>query len=70
MLDVGETDWEPEVGFVPVHPLDAVQEVVSVEDQFNVDDCPDVIDVGLADKDTVGSWVPDGVVVMADAVLE
>ena len=50
-------DCEPEIDLVPVHPLvpDALQEVALVEDQVRVEDCPEVIEVGLAVRETVGT---------------
>ena len=32
-----------------------VQEVASAEDQVRVEDCPAVIDLGLADRDALGA---------------
>ncbi len=60
---VGETDWVPEVAFVPVQPPEAVQLVALVDDQVSVDDCPDVTEVGEAVRETVGAGVVGGGVV-------
>ena len=38
VVAVGETDCDPDVASVPVHPPDAVHEVAFVEDQERVDD--------------------------------
>ncbi len=57
VLVVGETDWVPEVAFVPVQPPEAVQLVALVDDQVSVDDCPDVTEVGEAVRETVGAGV-------------
>ena len=50
----GVTVCEPESAFDPVHAPEAVHEDAFVDDQFNVEDCPCVIDVGDALKVTVG----------------
>ena len=42
------------MALVPVHPPDAVQEVAFVLDQVRVEDWPEVIDVGEAERETVG----------------
>ena len=55
MVTVGETDCVPDIAFVPVHPADAVQEVAFVELHVKVEAEPEVIDVGLAEMETVGA---------------
>jgi hypothetical protein len=57
-VEVGETDWLPEVVFDPLQAPDAVHEVALVEDQVRVDELPDVMDVGLAEMETVVAGVP------------
>ena len=52
---MGETDCVPETALVPVHPPLAVQDVAFVDDQERVDDWPEVIDAGLAARETVGA---------------
>ena len=47
-------DWEPESALLPDQEPEAVQAVVFVELQVKVDDPPEDIEVGLADKFTVG----------------
>ena len=47
-------DWEPEVDLVPDHPPEAVQEVALAEDHERVEAVPEVIEVGLAVRETVG----------------
>ena len=54
VLDVGETLCDPEVDFVPDHPPDAVQDVALLELHESVEDCPDVMDVGFAERVRVG----------------
>jgi hypothetical protein len=49
------SDCEPLVVFVPVQPPKAVQEVAFVEDQVSVELPPEVTDVGLAERVTVGA---------------
>jgi hypothetical protein len=44
----------PLVGSLPVHPLDAVQDVVFVEDQVSVDVLPLATVEGFADMVTTG----------------
>ena len=51
----------PLVGFVPLHPPEAVHEVALVEDQVTVELPPDVMLVGFAEIVTVGSGVGVGV---------
>ena len=46
----GVTFSFPEVLFAPLHPFDAVQEEVFVEDHVSADDAPSVIVVGFAVK--------------------
>ena len=50
-------DWEPLNGLVPDQEPEAVQEVVFVELQVKVDDPPEEIEVGLAERLTVGGGV-------------
>ena len=47
-------DWEPESGFAPDQEPEAVQAVVFVELQVKVDDPPEDIEAGLAERLTVG----------------
>ena len=51
---VGETDKFPDVALVPDQPPEAVQLVTLLDDQERVVDCPDVIDDGDAEIETVG----------------
>ena len=55
----GPTVSEPEVAFVPVQPPDAVHEVASVEDQFNVTDELVTTEAALAVSVTVGAAADD-----------
>lgn len=48
-------DWVPEVALAPDQAPEAVHEVALVEDQVNVEDCPETMVVGLAASDTVGT---------------
>ena len=66
MVTVGETDWVPKVALAPVQPLEAVQEVASVEDQVRVEDWTFVIKTGEAEMVTVGAGVPEPTVTVAD----
>jgi hypothetical protein len=50
----GAVAWEPAVASVPLHPLDAVQLVESVELQVNVEVVPAATNVGLAARVAVG----------------
>jgi hypothetical protein len=50
----GDATRVPLVGFVPVHPPEAVHEVALVEDQVTVEILPDVTLAGLAEIVTVG----------------
>ena len=59
-------DSLPEVGLVPDQPPEAVQELVSVEDQAIIEDPPFATDVGFATSDTVG--VGGNTVTVADAL--
>ena len=52
---VGDAARVPLVGFVPLHPPEAVHEVALVEDQVTVEILPDVMLVGFAEIATVGS---------------
>ena len=54
-MTVGVTTWEPEVDFEPVQDPPAEHDDVLVEDQERVDDPPEVIDVGEANKERVGA---------------
>ena len=54
-------DALPEVGRVPDHAPEAVQDVALVEDQVSVDDPPLATDVGFAVIDTVGTGGGGGV---------
>jgi hypothetical protein len=65
VVTVGETTVEPEVP-VPVKFVN-VHEVALVEDHVTVDDWPDVIEVGFAVTETVGSGVALWVVALAAA---
>jgi hypothetical protein len=56
VVAVGLTDLVPDVPTAPI-PLSIVTEVAFVLDQVNVDDCPEVMVVGLADSVTVGAPV-------------
>ena len=61
MVDVGETDWLPEVAVDDVQPLGeaAVHEVAFVLDQVNLDELPAVIEAGDTDNVTVGAGTVD-----------
>jgi len=63
VLAVGDTDCEPDIAFVPLHPPDAVHDEALVELHESVEDCPDVIDVGLAESERVGADDGGGVYV-------
>ena len=52
---VGETASVPLVAALPVQPPEAVHEVALVLDQARVELLPEVIEVGLAFKVTVGA---------------
>ena len=52
---VGDTASVPLVALVPVQPPPAVQEVALDEDQVTVEILPELMLVGLAEIDTVGS---------------
>ena len=45
----------PLVATAPLQPLDAVQAVALVEDQASVVEPPEITEVGLAEKETVGT---------------
>jgi hypothetical protein len=45
---------EPEIGFVPDHPPEAVHVLALVEFHTRTEEVPAVMEVGLADKVTVG----------------
>lgn len=55
MVAVGETEVLPLVALLPLHPPEAVHEVVFALDQESVEDWPDVIELGLAEIETVGA---------------
>ena len=60
VLTVGETDCEPESGWVPVHCpdvgyADAIQVVAFVVDHVSVEDWPEETDVGEVFSETVGA---------------
>ncbi len=57
---VGETDWVPEVAFVPVQPPEAVQLVALVELQVRVLEFPEVMLEGEAERVTTGAGVGAG----------
>ena len=48
-------DCDPEVDLVPDQAPEAVQEVTLVEDHVRVEAVPDVIEVGLAVREMVGT---------------
>ena len=54
-MTVGVTTWEPEVDFEPVQAPPAEHDVALVDDQVRVEDPPEVIDVGEANKERVGA---------------
>ena len=54
-VEVGATDWMPDVARVPDHAPNAVQVDALLDDQFRLDDCPTVIDCGDAEIETVGA---------------
>jgi hypothetical protein len=49
---------EPLVTSLPLHPPEAAQEVAFVVDQFNVELLPLMIELGFAERATVGGGVP------------
>ena len=51
----GATGTLPLVALLAVHPLVAAQDVAPELDQLIVEDCPAVMEVGLAAIDTVGT---------------
>ena len=55
MFELGETDWLPEVLFVPDQPPEALQDEAFVELHESVLDSPLWIDVGDAESETVGA---------------
>jgi hypothetical protein len=57
-VDVGFTDNVPEVDLVPLHAPDDVHDVALVDDQVRVEEEPDVMDEGLAERVTVGVGLP------------
>ncbi len=54
VLVVGETDCVPLTAFVPDHPPEAVQVVALVLVHESVEEEPEVIEVGAAERETVG----------------
>ena len=54
------TPSEPLSALVPVQPLEAAQEVASVEDHVNVEDCPRLTVVGAAERETIGAGTGGG----------
>jgi len=65
-LLVGETLWLPEVLLEPVQLPEAVQEVAFVVLQVRIEDCPLVIEVGVAARVKVGAGVAAVTVTLAD----
>jgi len=65
-LLVGETLWLPEVLLEPVQLPEAVQEVAFVVLQVRLEDCPLVIEVGVAARVKVGAGVAAVTVTLAD----
>jgi len=57
-VTVGLTTCVPDVAFVLDQAPEAVQEVTFVEDQVSVADPPEITDVGLAERVTVGAITP------------
>ena len=55
MLVVGETLCVPLVAFEPLQPPLAVQEVALVLDQVRIEERPETIAVGLAERVAVGA---------------
>jgi hypothetical protein len=53
-VDVGLTLWLPEVALAPLQAPEALQEVALAELQDSVDEEPEVIEEGLAERETVG----------------
>ena len=51
----GPTTCDPDMGFAPAQPPDAVHEVALVADQFSVTDEPDTTDEALDVNVTVGA---------------
>lgn len=64
-VEVGETDWLPEVASEPLQAPEAVQEVALVLLQLRVLEEPLVIVEGEAEIETVGAGVPLPVVLPA-----
>ena len=62
-MALGVIACEPDVALVPDHPPLAVQEVALVLDHVSVDELPEVTDVGLAERETVGAGVAAACVV-------
>jgi hypothetical protein len=55
VVDEGLTACEPEVAFAPDHPPEAVHEPALVDDQLSVDDPPELMLAGDAERDTLGT---------------
>lgn len=55
LVALGDTLWEPEVALLPLQAPEALQEVAFVEPQDRVLLEPEVMVVGLADRETVGA---------------
>jgi hypothetical protein len=51
---VGETTWVPDVAFAPLQALEAVQLVELVLLQVRVEEAPEAMEVGAADRLAVG----------------
>ena len=68
VVALGVTTAEPEVPDAVKPP--PVQDVALVELQESVDDCPAVIEVGLAESDAVGAGGGGATVTVADAVAD
>ena len=49
-MEPGDTDSDPEVDLPPLQPPEALQLVALVVDQVSVEDCPVLMDVGLAER--------------------
>jgi hypothetical protein len=57
VVDEGLAACEPEVAFVPDHPPEAVHEPALVDDQVSIDDAPEAMLAGDAERDTAGTSV-------------
>ncbi len=67
-MAVGDTLAVPDTAFVPDQPPEAVHEVAFVEDHVSVLLAPEVIEVGLAAKVTVGAGADTLMVTDCEAV--